>query len=501
MRRPHRLQRRHSCTRPHDLVHGHADAGAAADVPGHRGGTPDVGRIAPPNFTEIHVAPSPVPLDDKFYCVCHCAANQTEVLLLATLLVIHFNKPREDGLTLATWLKGVSTDAVRIDRLGYRWVPLATGDWNSKGLIQSELEKSLRTDVIVSGGDGAVETAARVVQTWQASHGAAILQPSEISTYLKGLREKTGSKRKLMGPLRDDRGSASSRWVSAIPAVAAFLGAHGRPLSRAVERHTVERDGDAVMTKAEVADSMEELKVEHAGELAAERAKTRAAEVKAVAKQAKLDTAIKAKSKAQTAKAQTDATKKGTAKRVRDEEKAKAKEREAAIRETAAEQADEALKTKVKAKQACATAAHGVKRYWKGRCENAEHLAETRGEELKKLKEDNASLTHDRNELMMDAEEEEGELHEKHLQAWARQQAMPRWRAPTAPRAEAAGHNDQGSLGGGAARARAAEARRARRGGRDRRGRRRAARGRTDARRLDGRHRAGGMLALLAAAD
>ena len=57
----------------------------------------------------------------------------------------------------------------------------------------------------------------------------------------------------------------------------------------------------------------------------------------------------------------------------------------------------------------CHGRARRRKRAWRDRCEDAEHLAEVRAKEISKLKEENESLIHERDELMMDAEEEEEE--------------------------------------------------------------------------------------------
>ena len=124
----------------------------------------------------------------------------------------------------------------------------------------------------------------------------------------------------------------------------------------------------------------------------------------------KVVTAQKGASKARIESKASKDSMKGHTTRVRSEQKELRKQEVAAVREAAAAaEADEALKTKVLKKQACATAAHAKKRAWRDRCEKAEHLAEVRAKEISKLKEENESLIHERDELMMDAEEEEEE--------------------------------------------------------------------------------------------
>ena len=145
-----------------------------------------------------------------------------------------------------------------------------------------------------------------------------------------------------------------------------------------------------------------------------------------MAKQKKLNTAVKLKSKALIGKVNAIASIKGTAKRVRAEEQSKLP----AIREEVRQQTDVALVSKVKRKQELSTAAHGEKRYWKERCENAEQLATGRLEELRTLRCKNTTLHDEVDEMRLAAAEAgEGELREQELKAWARQQAMPKWQA------------------------------------------------------------------------
>ena len=139
-----------------------------------------------------------------------------------------------------------------------------------------------------------------------------------------------------------------------------------------------------------------------------------------------MDTACKGKSKAQLA-AQVDRAKvKGAAKRARDEVRALMP----GIREVARQQADEGLASKAMRKQELATAAHSEKRYWKERCENAEHLAACRQTELNTLRCKCASVQDALEDIRLTSDEaDEGELRQQQLEAWARQQAMPKWQA------------------------------------------------------------------------
>ena len=143
---------------------------------------------------------------------------------------------------------------------------------------------------------------------------------------------------------------------------------------------------ESTLSKAELVETIDEMQVVHEDEVAELQAEHKAEvarlqaehKVELGGKQAKLDTACKGKSKAQLA-AQVDRAKvKGAAKRARDEVRALMP----GIREVARQQADEGLASKAMRKQELATAAHSEKRYWKERCENAEHLAACRQTEL-----------------------------------------------------------------------------------------------------------------------
>ena len=186
------------------------------------------------------------------------------------------------------------------------------------------------------------------------------------------------------------------------------------------------------MTKAELADHMQEEKESYEAQLQAMRREAQlaveTAEEKAEADRQLKITAQKGKSKAQSKAAAAEASKKGHTDRVRKEERAKAKEEVGCIRARAAEDADEALVAKAAKKQARATAAHAKKRYWHGRCEKAEALADARLEELKMLRCKRACIVEELEELKC-ADKEEGDLRAKQLEAWARQQAMPTWQA------------------------------------------------------------------------
>ena len=194
--------------------------------------------------------------------------------------------------------------------------------------------------------------------------------------------------------------------------------------------HNVDVYHEVRMTKAELVDHMEMLNKSHAAELEAQRAKTAAAEAKAVEKQTKLDTRIKGESKVRGELKTAKASMKGHTARVRKEQESIRKKQVATIRASAKEEADADLKAKVTHKQALATEAHRKKRAWKARAENAEQESAGRLEELKMLRCRNASIVHELEEMQLDAAEgDEGAQRQKQLEAWKRQQAMPTWQA------------------------------------------------------------------------
>ena len=60
----------------------------------------------PPDFSVP--PPSSPPEQTSFFNAAAGLPSEQEALVLSTLLIIHFEKPRTDGLTLEKWLGGVS---------------------------------------------------------------------------------------------------------------------------------------------------------------------------------------------------------------------------------------------------------------------------------------------------------------------------------------------------------------------------------------------------------
>ena len=373
---------------------------------------------------DVEQPPSPPPCPctpaSKFYSGTYAKATEAEVLLLTTLLTVALSKNDAGKLSLKGWMRLVESDAARISELGDKWRPTAAGCWNpqSEGSVQRALEDALRTTVLASGGDGAVETASAVLAAW----GFANMPPSTIDSYLKRLRMPR-AKGQLKGPKYDGK-NASPRHVSAIPAMALLLRNEGGLIRASVYKHMVLPSGDApLLTKAQMVEREAELVAEH--KLVVEKL-----ESKLETAQTKVDTANKAKSKAQITATADRAKVKGTADRVRKEEKAKAKETAKEVKASAAENADDGLKAKALRKQELATRAHAEKRSWKERAEKAEHLAATRLNELKAMRCKSSTLSYECDELVYDRDvADEGKLRQQQLEALARQQAMPRWHA------------------------------------------------------------------------
>jgi hypothetical protein len=224
--------------------------------------------------------------------------------------------------------------------------------------------------------------------------------------------------------------------VSALPQIAALL---GERTNRHLMLHLFRENEvvimhDVTMTKAEMVEEMEVMESQQA-------------EV-----QCKLTAANKYKSEL-VAKVTTSTDKRRDAvKSVRDSSKAaesaakeKAKKEIKAIKDQkkvevniirgcalndARAEVDEERERKLKRIKELKSEAHADKRGWKERAENAEHLADLRQTENKALKEEKTERELAYDELMLEVvEDDEGAERQKQLEAWARQQAMPRWHA------------------------------------------------------------------------
>ena len=168
--------------------------------------------VEPPPEPEMLPPSSPPP--SHWYILKASRPSNTEVLLLATMLSLHMSK--ED---LEDWVSRVNEDEENIAALGDAWAPPKDEEWHAaKGSILPPLKAALRAREKHDDGDGCVETAAAVLAAWTGARSSVITPPGSIVTYLKAL---LGAK-PLKGPPRDGGKTTSSRWISAIPAVASL---------------------------------------------------------------------------------------------------------------------------------------------------------------------------------------------------------------------------------------------------------------------------------------
>ena len=268
------------------------------------------------------------PIDGPWYATGHASATATEVLGMAVLLAIYFERKSSDRNEA-----GARQDRCNNQQdLGSLWAPLAdSATWSVNGEILKPLKEAVSVRL---GPSGVVQSASEIIAAWP--HEQSAVTPGAMDSYLMRLVLAKTHKRALLGPKYDGKNS-SARLVSAIPAIAALLSEHGSLLRHFVERHAVE-PSYANETKADLIDrmevekeEMEEQKVEMEEQHAAEVSKLEG-EVKTL--KGKVTTEQKAKSKAQSRANTLDATKKGHTKRVRDDEKAKAREELSKVRLT-----------------------------------------------------------------------------------------------------------------------------------------------------------------------
>ena len=331
-----------------------------------------------------------------------------------------------------------------------------------QGKILPPLKDSLYVYLAsVDGGTGAMETASNVLKHWHGWGATTLATPSQIDGYLKSLR----GQKPPQGPRRCGGRSSSKRHVSAIPAMAALLGNRNlrRQLTGLIGKHEV--TVDAAPVKYTAAEMVEQV-VAKEEEMAARQEEHKVKETdssttirkqgKQISKLKKLTTVkgvSKAVCKEQKAKysdmlkvLKTEHKEQLSAAKTEHKEKlADTKEdykqqlsdyveatnaKLAEIRETAAEEAEQQLGDKLKRTQDLKTEAHAEKRAWKERAENAEHLAALRLAEMKELQCKNASILEELEDSRLELEKgEEGGERQQQLEAWARQQAMPRWEA------------------------------------------------------------------------
>ena len=175
-------------------------------------------QITQPDFGAAAMRPD----DGPFFNPFKGMATELEVRVLTLLLLLYFETKRPDERTVDKWMLDVASDGARIAELGEKWAPRNDGIWNSKGLIQSELEAALRVEILESGGFGEIETVSAILDY--------AISVSEIYAFVRRLTLAKDKSGKLYGPVRDSRGSCSSRQVSSIPSIEKLLGSERRPL-------------------------------------------------------------------------------------------------------------------------------------------------------------------------------------------------------------------------------------------------------------------------------
>jgi len=166
--------------------------------------------------------------DLRFYSYGNSVANNSEVVLLAALLFIHF-EGKERG-KLHTWLDEVAEDKARMDDLGENWRPEKSSSLFA--LEKNEGPNPMKPyDAAVrvypgekGGGSGVIETASAMLAKWPGGGRTKLATPRQIASYLRELQPKAkGKKSTLLGPKYDAKSPGVARHVAAIPAVAALL--------------------------------------------------------------------------------------------------------------------------------------------------------------------------------------------------------------------------------------------------------------------------------------
>jgi hypothetical protein len=115
--------------------------------------------------------PPPLPVG-KFYHPGASAAAPPEVTLLATLMTIHFGADNIKGLQ--RWVLDVEHETARVQRLrrhGEVWAPPPGSSlWANGGQILGPYDQAVSVRM---GKGGVVETAAKVLSSWQAVEGCS----------------------------------------------------------------------------------------------------------------------------------------------------------------------------------------------------------------------------------------------------------------------------------------------------------------------------------------
>ena len=198
--------------------------------------------------TNLFATPPVAPVAaDKFYNLGSSAAAAPEVLVLAVLMALHYG---ENIRGLQRWVIDAETEmdrAVRMAQHGEVWAPAPppnNGLWATGGAILGPLDAATGVRM---GKSGIVETAANVVSSNGDIPGASTLvTAAAVDWYLIQIRKPRSRARKIQGALRDRSGNASSRHVSAIPAISALLRSHGRRIRHAAVANAIESTDVAI---------------------------------------------------------------------------------------------------------------------------------------------------------------------------------------------------------------------------------------------------------------
>ena len=214
----------------------------------------------------------------RFYKEGNAVATSAEVVLLATLVFVHFEGKKRGELD--AWLDEVAKDQARMDELGDFWRPVGNSSLFSPKVralsrqnnppfatvkapaaadrplpefpdfpkLSSSLPLCLSSSACPSaacpqndlmlaydaavrvylsthhGGRGVIETASMLLANWPGGGRSKLATPCAIGTYLRQLQPKTkGGKATLFGSKYDAKSPGSARHVASIPAVAALL--------------------------------------------------------------------------------------------------------------------------------------------------------------------------------------------------------------------------------------------------------------------------------------
>ena len=313
------------------------------------------------------LAPTP---DGPFYAPGKAAATVIEVQVIGTLVLLYF---RSDVRAAQQWVLNAESDADRVGRCGLDgqvWAPPSSSPtWATHGPVLKPLDTALSVRI----GGGEVETAAAVVSTWSGSVG--VVTPAQVDAYVVALRTSK-SKRRIAGPVRDMKGSASPRHVAAIPAVAALLRVSGRVLRDRVAVLATEPTFEPKCSKADLHERLE----------AAEQQNKVLQQKLTHANQLKSQAQLLAKEKGKMRIADTVAAQVSKVRSRVESEYDDKLLREKARAQGELERATAAMEKKLVQAKRLKTDAHAEKRGERARAEAQSELADTRLGKLKALK-------------------------------------------------------------------------------------------------------------------